>query len=260
MFSLLITMLVFALWASVTAESADEQEGCESNDVGCLLGGDHLMALGFSLRTTQPVTLDSSVDELTPPPLVLADAELIASVDPSGGLLPDRGEYTVPSVYVQEDGTGVDRTYSTLESIEVQITANGFEPANISIPPGTTVIWRVVTFETVSVQAVGMFNQDSNRQIDTDQIMFNSGALNRNWRSSYSHLFADTSLDDVVWRYRDGEASTRLAGLDGPTGSVLIKRQACEVHRLCTTFVPWPVPTARMCRVTHVPYSNVCRI
>jgi hypothetical protein len=123
----------------------------------------------------------------------------------------------------------------------VDVVASGFSPAHIGVSPGTTVTWRLTTYETVSVLGIGVFSANGSRlqpnvSAEAELVPLDSGALNRNWQPNYSFTFdAGHFPTDVTWTYRDAHAGSRIADeLMHPTGSVLVKDFSCEQFRVRT--------------------------
>ena len=170
--------LVAVLTRLLSAQTFPEDRSlCPTDDLACMVG-EVAFATDFPLRVTNYVAPDRGFTGTSVADAVAAgDITYLLPegyvIDFTGGLATESARYVAPSKYVGDNGA----TYFPDMTATVLVNDTHFDPADISILPGTTVTWELQTFETIDVRS------------SDGGAAFASGPINRNWGSTYTVVF-----------------------------------------------------------------------
>ena len=201
---------------------------CPSDFKACIVG-DREMADMFDINTERPMVQDlqaTGMFTIEEKSYTLPEGYVI---DYTGGLGSMAGRYVVPDQYENAD-FGI--TFIKKE-VTIRVTEDSFQPANVSIQPGTRLTWFLDTYETVHLRS------------DDDGKTFDSGRLNRNWAPDgytvvFDHEFKPIGYENIakeVWEY-----PVREDGTSGrPRGRLGVEGYNCTAYDSCTSCLIYPM-------------------
>lgn len=202
---------------------------CDTRDIACMAGSVKL-GLEFEQRTETPylsATVAEGMEPLDfdfnrrflPPPGV--------TIDYSGGIKLPPQPYEAPDSFLTPMGS---RSY-VVTDVTVSVLTDSFEPADITIQPGSTVTFQLHTFETVRIKSRPPAEKSAEKP---SSFSFDSGSLNRNWAPEGYKLVIDEpgviEFENIAlesWQGRYG-------------GRISVSDYNCSSYATCTSCLIYP--------------------